>query len=68
MTKMWIEVVRMLGEDRRDYHNHVPEWKVAIKTINGKRLLISRAWSPRKIDAMRIAKKVSEATGLEIRV
>lgn len=71
-TYAWIEVRRAFENDRRFekqdlFGNGDVEWKVFIKTINGRDLMVSRAWSPRKIDADIIARKLAMATGLEIR-
>ena len=63
--KGWIEIYRhFLPDSYRD----IPWcWKVCIKTINGRRLMTSGPESPRKIDAVRIAKKLAALTGLEVR-
>lgn len=42
------------------------EYKVALVERNGKKMMISKAWSPRKVDARRIARKLQLATGLTI--
>lgn len=59
--------------DRRfiyEYNRRLPlsnfAYKVFIQTANGKVMMTSKAWSPRKIEARRIAKKLSAATGLLI--
>lgn len=70
-AKAWIEVRKAYGRDRKwrlgEAGDDTPEWKVFIKCCNGKDLMRSRACSPRKIDALIIARKLSKLTGLEIR-
>lgn len=64
---MWIEIRRAYGRDKMFQDWTEPEWKVMIKTSNGRKLMVSRAYSPRRIDAERIAIKLSKATRLKIR-